>query len=205
MEHSRKHSFTLAGLLTFVTAVPVCIGIVAAVEFTASYQSYEWFGGAWYSDVRHFLVDRVGVPVSFVARYVSFAMIDVPGWVCCVAIAFVLGLIRSKLAFIVGVAFIPSVCVWDFTSDYFSGLHGHLNLRLVSLFGVSVIALSFAVSRRIRGGTQMREQKTGRIAIGFTCVAIGASLAVSQYGWSLVNLHREAGLEVQEMFRNAEP
>ena len=190
MERSRKIRFTLAHVLTFITAVPVCMGVVVAVESAASNQSYEWFGIEWRSNVRHFLIDSVGLPMNFVTGYVSFAMIDLPAWICYSVIALTLGLIRSKWAMMIGVTFIMSVFAWDLASDYFSGLGGQINTRLVSMFGVAVPALSFALARVVRGHTDVPKRKTGRVAIGFTCLAIVISLATSIYGWWIVGQNR---------------
>ncbi|WP_425399795.1 hypothetical protein [Aeoliella sp.] len=203
--HPRTLRFTTADLFTLVSAIPVCIGVVAAVEFTAFEQSYEWFGIDWYSGVRHFLMDSVGVPPGFVARYVTFAMADMPAWFCYSIIAIALGLIRSKWALVVGTAFILSIFIWDLMSDCFSGLHAQTNLRIVSLFGVALAAACFAITRRIRGRSLVSDHKTGRSAMGITCLAIVLTLAVSMYGWWLVGLTRQAGLEVQEMFNDVMP
>ncbi len=205
VERPRKHRFALVDFLAFITSIPVCVGVVAAIEFTASNQSYEWFGIDWYNNVRHFLIDDVGVPSDFVTGYVSFAIVDVPAWICYAVTAFILGLLRSKWTFTIGVAFILSIFIWDLTSDYFSGLHGHINLRLVSLLGVVVAAMCFAFARRIRGRSRKPDRKNSRILMAFNCVAIVAMLAVAAYGWWLVELSREAGLEVQEWFSNAKP
>lgn len=200
VERPRKYRYTLTDLLTLVTAMPVCIGVVAAVEFTAFNLSFEWFGIDWYNDVRHLLIDNVGVPSNFVARYVSGAMFDLPAWVCYAVIGLIFGLSRSKWSFTIAVSFILSIFVWDLMSDYFSGLHGHINRRLVSLFGVLVATLFFGVARKSRGRSHVAERGTGRLAKGFTCLALIASLGVSIYGWWLVDLDRKAGLEALDMF-----
>jgi hypothetical protein len=205
MARPRKHQFTLMDLLTFVTAIPVCIGVIAAVECTAFDQSVEWFGTGWYGVVRRFLIDNVGLPSNFVTGYVSFAMIDFPAWICYAMIASILGLIRSKWSLTIGVAFILSIFVWDLIFDSFSGLHGYINLRLVSLFGVVVAALCFAITRRIRGGSHAPDRTTGQLAKGLICLAILATLAVSIYGWWLVAVVREASSEHQEMLSNSNP
>lgn len=201
----RRRRFTLTDLLTFATALPVCIGVIEAVEFTAFNQSFEWFGIDWHSDVRHFLVDKVGVPSDFVAGYVTFAMTDLPAWVCYSMIALFLGLLRSKWSFPAGVAFIVAIFVRDLMSDYFSGLHGFVNLRLVSLFGVVVAALCFASTRRIRSTSHFPNRKPGRLTTAFTCLAIVALLAASAYGWWLVDLDYKAGIEVQRTFGSLIP
>ena len=188
-------------MLTFVTALFVCIGFVAAVEFTAGNLSYEWFGIDWRSDTRSFLIDSVGLSTEFVCGYISFAMIDVPAWVCYTIVASGLGLIRSKRGLITGLALITSICLWDFTSDHFSGLQSNVNLRLVSLFGVAITAMSFFITRKLRGRlNEPTDRKPNRLLVGIGALTLVASLIVSAYGWWLVDLNRKAGLQVQEMF-----
>jgi len=194
----RKHRFTLADLLTFVTAIPVCIGVIAAIEFTASKKSLNWFGSAWHSDVRHFLVDNVGLPLNFVTGYVSFALIDLPAWACYAAIALVFGVIRSNWSFTIGGAFILSIFVWDLMSDYFVGFHTWINFRFVSLFGVVLATSCFAVTRRIRGCSHVLARRTDRIAKGFIYLFIVATVAMSIYGWWIVDASRRVGLEFQD-------
>ena len=147
-EHLR---FTISSFLTLVTALFVCIGFVAAVDFTAFHQSCEWFGIDWQDNTRSYLIDTVGLSSDFVCGYVTFAMIDLPAWVCYMIVASVLGLIRTKWGLITGLAFITSILLWDWTSDYFSGLHNMIYLRLVSLFGVTIVALCFVVAKKLRG------------------------------------------------------
>ena len=147
------------------------------------------------------MIDNVGASVSFVTGYVSFAMIDVPSWVCYCVIAFGLGLLRTTWAFWSGVAFLVSIALWDLLSDFFSGLHGHVNLRFVSLFGVCLAAACFIVARRLRGGRSETSHisPTG-FSMGVSVVALIGTLAVSVYGWWLIGLNRQAGIEIQEWF-----
>ena len=204
LANSKQLRFTLAELLWLTAAIPISVGVVAAIEFAAFIQSYEWFGIDWHSYVRDYLTSNIGMSPHFVARYITFAMHDVSAWVCYAFIALLLGLVRSKWAYIGGVAFVASILAWDFMSDYFSGMHHLIYLRLVSLFGVIVAGLFFLFARRIRGRKPASERKPGRIALGFTYLVLIAIFATSAFGWWFIDEDRKAGLEVQKIF-NIDP
>jgi hypothetical protein len=194
--------FSLSDLLAFVTAIPFCVGAVAAIKFAACTTSYTWFGVAWYSAVREFLIYDVGMSASFVCGYVTFAMLDVPAWICYFAIASILGLIRSNWTYIIGIAFIAAILLCDFASNFFSGIYSNINLRLVSLFGAFGTATCFTIARKIRGNAFVSKRKVSRMRRVLTYLAIAVSLAVSVFGWWLIDVDRKAGLEAQKIIGN---
>jgi hypothetical protein len=199
--HLPKFRFTLAQFLLAVLAIPVNIGVVAAVAFTASNQSYKWFGNDWFGEVRHFLIHSAGMSEAFVCGYVQFAMMHASAWVCYCVIAVILGLLRSKWSMPVGLTFVVSILVWDFLSDYHAGLHGYLDLRFVSLSGVILAAACFAAGRVVRGVYRpISEHRTSRLSRVVTAIALAGTIGFSVFGWWLIGLDRQAGREVQQWF-----
>lgn len=194
--------FTLSGLLFIVAALPICMGVVAAVEFTAWDVAGTWIGIDWWNAARQFLLDDVGLSADFVARYVTFALHDIAAWVCYCIIALALGIFRHAWAQRSGVVFLVSIILYDLLADYHSGLHHLLNLRLVSLFGVLLATICFLAGRKLPPALPAASpRKPSRLCLATWTIGIAAILAMSIYGWWLIEIGRQAGLEVQKLFQ----
>lgn len=196
VECFRMYQLSVRDLLTFVTALPVSIGVVAAVESTANKLSDNWFGTAWYGDVRRFLIYKLSLPSDFVTGYVSHALIDLPAWTCYAALALILGLIRPQWSSTIGLAFVMSILAWDLLSDTFYGLHARINLRLESLFGAVLVSTFYAVARRFRRRVHITDNRPRRLEMSLMYFALAATFAISIYGWWLVDASRKEGHEL---------
>jgi hypothetical protein len=155
MQHQsidRAHRGLTPSELLFVAAtMPICLCAVAAIEFWAVRLEYELFGTAWTRKVYEFFIDDLGVSSGFVRELLMRVLLRAFTWGCFCAIAFCLGLVRSKWAFLLGVEFVASVGLWNLLLDYLGGRPFAISDRLVSLLGVLLIAMSLIIAHYLKG------------------------------------------------------
>ncbi|MEM6692353.1 MAG: hypothetical protein AAF664_23180 [Planctomycetota bacterium] len=194
--------FSLRDLLTFVAALPICVGLASVAENLTWSATSGLIDVQWYGEIRRFLVDR-GVATYVVTGYVSFVLLDLPSWFCYSLIALAIGLMGSRVSLPIAIAFVFSVFFRDLLLDSFGGSQFWLNLRVVSAIGTSLTLLGYVTGRYLnagRGSSGRRGQE--RITAG-NVVAVVCFTAASMYGWWIVGKERVEIKEIQEEFEDA--
>jgi len=196
----RRLQYGVRALMLAPLVMIVFVGLACFVDIYTSLLSYWLFGFGWERDVWNWLIG-VGIPVSFVTGYVSFALLRLPGWLVLAVATFALGLRRSRrshfLAWLFALSFPLSELIasswFDSSGHSFSdsSLLTSFHVRIVSAFGFAVGISAWFLGWWMRGrnyddAAERRVTSFGRtvqIAI-WTLVLIG-----SGYGWfGLVSL-----------------
>src|SRR5688572_21299996 len=88
-----RFQFSLKNLLLFPASFAIAIGFVHAVGDLAFHAMYPIFGDDWIQRGLNALV-AVGFPKPFVVAQLVFVLLDVPGLVVVMVLAFFLGVLK---------------------------------------------------------------------------------------------------------------
>ena len=199
-----RFQFSLRGLLIAQTAFVLLVGVAYLLEVIDAVVLLP-VTVPWHSSARRGLIN-MGVPVSFVTGYVSFAFIRLGEWAVLALVNLILGLLRSKRAhvgaWLLAIAFpFKDLVLSPQMAFYF-------NVRVVSLFGSLIGLAAWFIGWRLRGRDYERavELRPKWLRSGLQ-IAVWILLAIAgSWGWvMLVEVKAELQPFIEQMLNYTAP